>query len=64
MGVYPIEMKCIGILVGVALFGCVSPPVKLAEFMFEHNVGCSTTQTYHIKKLETDYFEEMEQNET
>lgn len=32
----------------------------LSELMVDHNVGCSTTQTFHIKKLDTDYFEELE----
>jgi restriction system protein len=31
---------------------------QLAYFMIENNVGLSTTTEYHIKKIDTDYFEE------
>lgn len=30
----------------------------LAEYMIEHNVGVSTTQTYFVKNIDSDYFEE------
>jgi len=30
----------------------------LAEYMIEHNVGVFTTQTYHVKNLDSDYFED------
>jgi restriction system protein len=31
---------------------------QLANFMFENNVGLSTVNEYHVKKIDTDYFEE------
>lgn len=31
---------------------------RLAEMMIDHNVGVSTEQTYAIKKLDSDYFED------
>jgi len=31
---------------------------KLAELMIEHNVGVSTSHTFEIKKIDTDYFTE------
>jgi len=31
---------------------------KLAELMIEHNVGISKTDSYHIKKIDSDYFSE------
>lgn len=31
---------------------------RLAELMIEHNVGVSTTQTFSIKRVDSDYFEE------
>ena len=31
---------------------------RLAELMIEHNVGVSTTQTFTIKRVDSDYFEE------
>jgi restriction system protein len=31
---------------------------RLAELMIEHNVGLSTVNTYDVKKIDTDYFEE------
>lgn len=31
---------------------------RLAELMIEHNVGVSTTQTFTIKRIDSDYFEE------
>jgi len=31
---------------------------RLAELMIEHNVGVSVSQTYEIKKIDTDYFTE------
>lgn len=30
---------------------------KLAELMIEHNIGVSTAQTLHIKRLDSDYFD-------
>ncbi len=30
----------------------------LAELMIEYNIGISVAQTYQIKKIDTDYFEE------
>jgi restriction system protein len=32
---------------------------QLAELMIEHNVGVATTQTYTLKRLDSDYFEEV-----
>ncbi|MCY3550106.1 MAG: restriction endonuclease [Candidatus Poribacteria bacterium] len=31
---------------------------QLAEYMIEHNVGVSTTKTYEIKRVDSDYFAE------
>ena len=31
--------------------------MKLAQLMVDHNVGVSTSQTYNIKKLDSDYFD-------
>jgi len=31
---------------------------QLAQFMIAHNVGVSTVETYEIKKIDSDYFEE------
>ena len=31
---------------------------KLADLMIEYGVGVSTVQTYEIKKLDSDFFEE------
>ncbi|MBI4829567.1 MAG: hypothetical protein HY804_12310 [Nitrospinae bacterium] len=31
---------------------------QLAQFMVAHNVGVSTVETYEIKKIDSDYFEE------
>ncbi|WP_196795797.1 hypothetical protein [Thermoanaerobacterium thermosaccharolyticum] len=31
---------------------------QLAEFMIDFNVGVSIQETYEIKRLDTDYFEE------
>lgn len=30
---------------------------KLAELMIEHNIGVSTAQTLHIKRLDSGYFD-------
>ena len=35
---------------------------QLAEFMIEHNVGVSTTKTYEIKRVDSDYFAENTEN--
>lgn len=32
---------------------------QLAEPMIEHNVGVATTQTYTLKRLDSDYFEAL-----
>ncbi len=32
---------------------------RLADLMIENNVGLSTANTYHIKTIDTDYFEEI-----
>ena len=29
---------------------------RLAQLMIEHNIGTTTTQSYHIKRVDTDYF--------
>jgi len=31
----------------------------LAQFMIDHNVGVSTTATYELKRIDSDYFSEM-----
>ena len=31
---------------------------QLAEYMIEHNIGVSTTKTYEIKRVDSDYFAE------
>ena len=31
---------------------------ELARYMIEHNVGVSTTKTYEIKRVDSDYFAE------
>lgn len=31
---------------------------RLADLMIEYNVGVSTSQTYHLKSIDSDYFEE------
>ncbi|MDE0637815.1 MAG: restriction endonuclease [Candidatus Poribacteria bacterium] len=33
---------------------------QLAQFMIEHDVGVSTTKTYEIKRVDSDYFAETE----
>ena len=35
---------------------------QLAEYMVEHNVGVSTTKTYEIKRVDSDYFAENAEN--
>jgi restriction endonuclease Mrr len=30
----------------------------LTELMIDHNLGVSTTVTYNIKRIDSDYFEE------
>ena len=30
----------------------------LAQLMIDHNLGCTTQQTYELKKLDNDYFGE------
>jgi restriction system protein len=32
--------------------------VQLAQLMIDHNIGCTTQQTYELKKIDTDYFDE------
>lgn len=32
---------------------------QLAELMIDHNVGVSTKQTYEVKQIDSDYFEEV-----
>ncbi|RKU11916.1 hypothetical protein C6501_11925 [Candidatus Poribacteria bacterium] len=31
---------------------------QLAKLMIEHNIGVSTTKTYEIKRVDSDYFTE------
>ena len=31
---------------------------RLADLMIEHNVGLSAISTYHVKLIDSDYFEE------
>ena len=31
---------------------------QLAELMLEHNIGVSTTATYELKKIDSDFFTE------
>jgi restriction system protein len=31
---------------------------KLAQYMIDYNLGVSTQNTYEIKRLDSDYFEE------
>ncbi len=31
---------------------------QLAQLMIDYNLGCTTQQTYEIKKIDSDYFEE------
>ncbi len=33
---------------------------KLARYMIEHNVGVSTQRVYEVKKIDTDYFEDLQ----
>jgi len=35
---------------------------QLAQLMIEHNVGVSTTETYEIKRVDSDYFAENTEN--
>ncbi|MYK96614.1 restriction endonuclease, partial [Candidatus Poribacteria bacterium] len=35
---------------------------QLAEYMIKHNVGVSTTKTYEIKRVDSDYFAENTEN--
>ena len=35
---------------------------QLAQFMIDHNVGVSTTKTYEIKRVDSDYFAENGEN--
>ena len=35
---------------------------QLADYMIEHNVGVSTTKTYEIKRVDSDYFAESTEN--
>ncbi len=35
---------------------------ELARYMIEHNVGVSTTKTYEIKRVDSDYFAENAEN--
>ena len=35
---------------------------QLADYMIEHNVGVSTTKTYEIKRVDSDYFAEDTEN--
>jgi restriction system protein len=31
---------------------------QLAQLMIDHNLGCTTQQTYELKKIDSDYFGE------
>ncbi|MEI9894817.1 MAG: restriction endonuclease [Chthoniobacter sp.] len=31
---------------------------RLAELMIEHDIGIAEEHTYHVKKIDSDYFEE------
>ena len=31
---------------------------KLAQLMIDYNLGCTTQQTYELKKIDSDYFGE------
>ena len=31
---------------------------RLAQLMIDYNLACSTVQTFEIKKIDNDYFEE------
>jgi restriction system protein len=33
---------------------------QLAELMIDHNLGVSTSNSYEIKKMDSDYFDETE----
>lgn len=35
---------------------------ELARLMIEHGIGVSVKQTYHVKEIDSDFFEEPEQN--
>ena len=35
---------------------------QLAQLMIDHNVGVSTTKTYEIKRVDSDYFAENAEN--
>ena len=35
---------------------------QLARYMIDHNVGVSTTKTYEIKRVDSDYFAEDSEN--
>ena len=35
---------------------------SLAQLMIDHNVGVSTTKTYEIKRVDSDYFAENTEN--
>ena len=35
---------------------------QLADYMIEHSVGVSTTKTYEIKRVDSDYFAESTEN--
>jgi len=40
------------------LFDSVSDGQQLAELMIKHNLGVSNKETYQVKALDTDYFNE------
>jgi restriction system protein len=31
---------------------------RLAALMIEHNIGVATTQTYEVKRIDSDYFDQ------
>jgi len=35
---------------------------QLAEYMIDHDIGVSTTKTYEIKRVDSDYFAENSEN--
>ena len=40
------------------LAGILIEGARLAALMIEHNLGVSTAQTFALKRLDTDFFEE------
>ena len=37
--------------------------VQLSEYMIDHNVGVSTVKTYEIKRVDSDYFIEIDDSQ-